>query len=310
VHVDDDPNISFTGQHQPAVTTPISTTDTHTVGNDFQEVHTVINTPGSGNFFIPIASIAVVVPVLTYTPVNALAFTPVTPPVQLQQAQVGEVQVAVFESTAAEERQVILQVMSPDGKVSEEVSMNEQVLDDLPKLFRQLPDGHYKIFVKEPGESGKRLLLDLSLRGGKPADDSTGGQDKPPTVEDEALEEIGEQDAAFNETIDVEIDGVAGEKLMPNRFSARGIGFVGPALPEEELVESAPATTGAAAILAGGALAGCIAEYDWEERVDAAMAETGAATLSKAARLARRLRRPDGRESSSWLGRKGRLGAR
>jgi hypothetical protein len=67
-------------------------------------------------------------------------------------------------------------------RVVEEVPLDEEVLDDLPRLiFEKLPDGQYQIWLQEPGEKDKRFVMDVTIRDGRPADDKAGGRDRPPT---------------------------------------------------------------------------------------------------------------------------------
>jgi hypothetical protein len=67
-------------------------------------------------------------------------------------------------------------------RVVEEVPLDEEVLDNLPKLvFEKLPDGHYQIWLQEPGEQDKRFVMDVTIRDGRPADDKAGARDRPPT---------------------------------------------------------------------------------------------------------------------------------
>ena len=113
------------------------------------------------------------------------------------------------EETAATERIVWLKVLRPTGqtvakvpaivadnlvyspqpgggfrvmRVVEEVPLDEEVLDNLPKLlFEKLPDGQYQIWLQEPGEKDKRFVMDVTIRDGRPADDKAGARDRPPT---------------------------------------------------------------------------------------------------------------------------------
>jgi WD40 repeat protein/serine/threonine protein kinase len=71
--------------------------------------------------------------------------------------------------------QIVLQALNL-GRMTDEIVIPAEVLDDLPQLFRRLPDGRFRILVQESeGKRGLRLLLDISLRGGKPADVSDEG---------------------------------------------------------------------------------------------------------------------------------------
>ena len=113
------------------------------------------------------------------------------------------------DETAATERIVWLKVLRPTGetvarvpaivadnlvysplsgggfrvmRVVEEVPLDEEVLDNLPKLvFEKLPDGQYQIWLQEPGEKDKRFVMDVTIRDGRPADDKAGARDRPPT---------------------------------------------------------------------------------------------------------------------------------
>ena len=81
----------------------------------------------------------------------------------------GDGEETAFEESVIEAVQVILQVLNPEGKVTDLVGMDERVLDNLPELFRKLPDGRYRIFFNNMW-AAPRLLLDVHLRGGRPAD--------------------------------------------------------------------------------------------------------------------------------------------
>ncbi len=324
VTVFDDPHSSFTGLQQPPIVIPLNPTDTKTIVNGATSVTTQSTIPGEGlNFFINIAQIAIVIPQLNLTPPNMLVFTPVAVVPQVAQTEAAEETQHVFEETAVEERQVILKVLDPTGKVTDTVVMDESVLDDLPGLFKKLPDGHYQIFLKEPGEEGERLLLDVMLRGGKPSDESEGGQDKPPTAEEAPLEEMGAlerglpQDGEGELSLAMQLTPL-GVISMPEASCAAGFASFVVALPADPVVvpvaageysahgDSAAGNSAAdrstkqtPAIVAAGALTATVVGQEWAERVDRALAQTKSDTLSKAARLSRRLRRPAARDSIS-----------
>src|SRR5262249_25446352 len=71
--------------------------------------------------------------------------------------------------------QVLLGAVNPNGRKTAKVKLSAELLDDLPQLFRRLPDGHFNVLLREPGESSFRILMDFSVRGGKPADVSDEG---------------------------------------------------------------------------------------------------------------------------------------
>lgn len=89
------------------------------------------------------------------------------------------------ESTAGEavgddEIQVVIQVLGADGEVLQSVALNESVLDDLPRIFKKLPDGQYKVVVREPGEPVERTVLEVELRQGRIVNEQEQDLDRPP----------------------------------------------------------------------------------------------------------------------------------
>jgi hypothetical protein len=305
----DDPNIAFTGLHQPAVTTPITQTETQTVGNGFHTIDTQITTPGSGLVFLNLAQVAIVISQLQLSPPNTLALSPVVPPVQLTQTQNVGLDATTFQESAVEEMQVILVVLDPNGKKTDEVEMQEHVLEDLPALFRQLPDGHYQIMLKEPGETEQRMLMEFKVRGGKPEDVSEGADGAALGAEQGALDIPAAPTTDTAEFGEPPVRGVGAvpaatalvdESVLVGQNGNASLDGIAVGLAAGQNTDSSDALlearsedskTGAPAFFVAGALAGCTAGA-WEERVDSALAEIGSNSLSKAARLARRLRRP------------------
>ena len=58
------------------------------------------------------------------------------------------------------------------------------MLQDLPSLFRTLPDNHYALYVVNQETNSRRLVIEVFVRNGKlidPGDDSEGTRDRPPT---------------------------------------------------------------------------------------------------------------------------------
>jgi hypothetical protein len=156
--------------------------------------------------------------------------------------------------------------------------MDEEVLDDLPGLFRKLPDGHYKIMLKEPGERDPRLLLDINLRGGRPEDSTENVPETPAGADEGAAPETGWLPAPMDglPAVIAALVGSAEELNSPEIAAENAIN---------------PPATVVGGTCAAAALASCVGR-DWEDRVDEALADAGSQTLSKAARLVRRLRRP------------------
>lgn|GEM_PF-2734037 len=77
---------------------------------------------------------------------------------------------AINEANKNAERLVFLRILAPNGTVIEDVPLPESDLDNLPQLFKSLPDGRYHIYLKEAGEERIRLLMDVDIRGGKATD--------------------------------------------------------------------------------------------------------------------------------------------
>lgn len=87
---------------------------------------------------------------------------------------------AINEANKNAERLVFLRILAPNGDIIEDVALQESDLDNLPKMFKTLPDGRYQIYLKEAGEERVRLLMDVDIRNGK-ASDVTEEQSAPPT---------------------------------------------------------------------------------------------------------------------------------
>jgi hypothetical protein len=83
---------------------------------------------------------------------------------------------AVVEQHAnMDERILILRVLRRDGSLKEEIFFRgqevEAILDDLQGFLARLPDGRYRLLLKEPGRQRLRLVRDLTLEGGVPRSD-------------------------------------------------------------------------------------------------------------------------------------------
>jgi len=89
----------------------------------------------------------------------------------------------INEANKNAERLVFLRILAPNGDIIEDVPLQESDLDNLPKMFKTLPDERYQIYLKEAGEERVRLLMDVDIRNGK-ASDVTEEQSAPPTESD------------------------------------------------------------------------------------------------------------------------------
>ena len=146
---------------------------------------TTITNPGIQTFNVRID---------TTPDVPRLALAPqLAPPVLLDQQsaapqslQSTEVHVARGERTNTSERYLELDVISPDGKVIKKVPLSEEALSDLRKLFANLPDNRYQIYLVRADNGTRRLVMDVFVRRGRviePSDQSEGNRDRPPATE-------------------------------------------------------------------------------------------------------------------------------
>ena len=100
------------------------------------------------------------------------------------------------EADISEDRIVKLRVFNAAGEVVEEVDLKGdqalKLLNDFVGFVedRRLPDGRYQILQQEPGDQMLRVVYDLLLRNGKPADNREGLRDRPPTSDADATQNI------------------------------------------------------------------------------------------------------------------------
>jgi hypothetical protein len=90
------------------------------------------------------------------------------------------------DTQAVADRYVELRVIDAEGKEGPGYRLRPEVLQDLPGLFRSLPDNHYAIYVVNMETNTSRLVIEVYVRNGKlidPGDDSEGTRDRPPTDE-------------------------------------------------------------------------------------------------------------------------------
>ncbi|HUG90297.1 MAG TPA: hypothetical protein VML55_05665, partial [Planctomycetaceae bacterium] len=99
-----------------------------------------------------------------------------------------------------DERVLILWVLRRDGSVKDELFFRGQeadaILDDLQGFLARLPDGRYRLLLKEPGPQRLRLVRDLTLEGGVPRSDiahEAGLDETAPVFHDGADSDAGER---------------------------------------------------------------------------------------------------------------------
>jgi hypothetical protein len=95
---------------------------------------------------------------------------------------VAEVRAAVADVAATDEDAVVLEVLSPDEEVIDRIRLRLDVLKDLDALYKRLPDGKYRLFLRRDGREIPIFREVLAIRGGRVMDPTRpeDTQDKPP----------------------------------------------------------------------------------------------------------------------------------
>ena len=211
-----------------------------------------------------------------------------------------------------------------------EIDLDESVLDDLKKLFKELPDGRYRIYLREAGEERLRLLFDINLRAGIPSkvkkvesdsDDSQNGNNEQGTDQDKKPGENNDQQQQQNDggqppgsADDGNVDGNnTNGQAETSTFNPQQSFFSDEFGEREELAQKwehwdrsliPPVTLNetshvsgrfthslmAGAILAGGGLASISKSKRRQQKIDTVMETLDDNTFSRAQRLCRRLR--------------------
>jgi hypothetical protein len=151
------------------------------------------------------------------------------PPMSIQVTSGTSAQIdsASADEAVFDERQVILEVISPTGEVIQQAFLPESSLDDLQAVISRLPDGQYRFQLREAGEGRLRLLLEFEVRQGKIADE-TDVSDRPPSVKQPAAETPpmeqepppSNTDGAMRQPLPnpaLEPEGLAGDMLRTGR---------------------------------------------------------------------------------------------
>ena len=126
-------------------------------------------------------------------------------------SQSSDAGVATAQSINTEDRMVFLRVVSPSeadlkdpilrdsnvkdvptmmvvsgGKMPTAFKLEDSDLNDMPGLFKKLPDGRYQVYLMEEGHL--RLVIDVAVRQGRAVDPGgdSGGRDRPPTGENDS----------------------------------------------------------------------------------------------------------------------------
>ena len=144
---------------------------------DFTTETGFLETPGDG-----LATVAIdttpQVPLLIFPPTQTILDATSSQQTVFTSKDTVSIESSINEANKNAERLVFLRILAPNGNVIEDVVIQESDLDNLPKLFKSLPDGRYQLYLKEAGEERIRLLMDVDIRGGK-ATDVTEDQSAP-----------------------------------------------------------------------------------------------------------------------------------
>ncbi|TWT89872.1 hypothetical protein Mal64_02540 [Pseudobythopirellula maris] len=175
------------------------------------------------------------------------------------------------DASVASERYLELVVVYPDGTEGEGHRLKTESLDDLPALFRTLPENRYRVYVVRTENSSRRLVIDVYVRSGRlidPSDDSDGARDRPPTSEvgESQLEQPSTPpaDSPADEDPSQQPPEAAPIESIP--FPAQG------AEAAEGASEASAAPLVAAAALAPIAIDRSRANRAWAQRLDRALA--------------------------------------
>ncbi|HEX3656392.1 MAG TPA: hypothetical protein VHV55_11320 [Pirellulales bacterium] len=209
-----------------------------------------------------------------------------------------------------EERVVTMNLVPPGGGAPVPFQLPENVTDDLPALFKRLPDGHYQIFVDEPGRQ-PRMLIDVYLRQGRPVDPDDkfeGTEDRPPTAMFEAAPtrilisqalpaaKIENRDATAAEFADRALAASLQSPAPAAAIASRGRRVA----VHDRHAESAGRWSSSAATVGVAALAGLVVlrpagnQHTEDERAqlaDRTLGHLNGQRLDRAARWSRRVRR-------------------
>jgi hypothetical protein len=214
-----------------------------------------------------------------------------------------------------------------DGKAPSAFKLEDADLNDLPGLFKKLPDGRYQVYLLEEGHL--RLVIDVAVRQGRAVDPSgdSGGRDRPPTgqvdgADRDPLVEIKTQyQRAINAlkadspevppldspltpdspkippTGPIETTASAERTHIPAVRLERTSNGQAPANQASVACGNADRRTVAFAAAAGSTALAAAGALSRAERIDRAMQELDPRSLTKTARLVRWLKKPNSPKS-------------
>ena len=165
-------------QADPSASIPINVLYS-AVGQQFDtETFAAVDGTGIGFVIIPHSVSSFV----ALAPPPSFVEAPTATPFDLPDTDSTDVGVAQSQTTIGADRRIVLRIISPLEVEGSDIQLPDRALNDLPGLFKKLPDGHYRVYLLEDGH--ERLVIDVLVRQGRPVDsreDSGGGGDRPPT---------------------------------------------------------------------------------------------------------------------------------
>ncbi len=72
------------------------------------------------------------------------------------------------DNVSSDERTVVLRLVSPLGREAQNIELPDNVLENLPGFFKNLPDGHYRVYLIQ--SRTERLVIDVFVRQGRPTE--------------------------------------------------------------------------------------------------------------------------------------------
>ena len=199
--------------------------------------------------------------------------------------QTTDLRTAVGDTKSTTDRYLELRVVDPaTGEESEGFRLKDEVLDDLPGLFRTLPDNRYAIYLVRTETNTRRLVIEVFVRNGKvidPGDDSEGTRERPPTDDSEqaAVQEVTVEDEPILKPARPEIDEAEPADKDPE--------VADPAASNSE--DALPTGEIRRRMLLGTSVVGLAASQaglSWSDQIEKAL---GAANAKKWSKLRRRL---------------------
>jgi hypothetical protein len=231
------------------------------------EEETTITNPGANDRFVRI-DISPKVPILTFNVRPAAVFVPINAAQAPVSEDSGEIEGSAGEAAATGEQYLELVLINPDDSIGGLTRLPFDAIKNLPALFRNLPDGHYQIYLVQAETEVRRLVIDVYVRDGRlidPGDDSEGARDRPPGDEQSSPEE-----PAAIENVD---DAAAGVSRPASLRIGVGEGVVPLAPPTAADAWPSPARLRHGPLVASVALALSASGKSWREQVDQSLAK-------------------------------------